>query len=161
MIELLKLLLLALMLLVGWLLYKYQFQQKQIVEYSLPCSMLFGEWYSEYSQKFKWFNVIRDERVGNYCFKEMLIEVTGREMSAFEIRRTLEREAWKLGVFIKFDVAIKECSDHDLIKIIYVIPEWYNDYRKMIFVKNNIKREQELKKEAIRKPVGGFIKKEK
>lgn len=149
--------------LVGWIYYKYQLEPKNsvIVDFSLTQSVVFYEWQNEFLGKFKWFDVIRDDRVGKYRFKELVIEVTGRDMSAFEIRRTLERIAWSLGFLIKFDVVIKECADHDLIKVTYVIPEWAADYNKMLAIKARFKKEQELKKEQMRKPVGGFIKKEK
>lgn len=153
--------LLLILIVIGWLAYKYQFEANNLVDFSLSQSSLLCEWFSEFGSKFKWFSVVKDERVGNYRFKELIIEVTGREMSAFEIKKTLEQVAWTLGFLIKFDVVIKDCSDHDLIRVIYVIPEWVSDYNKMMLAKNKIKREQELKRETLRKPISGLIKKSK
>ena len=153
--------LLLALILVGWLLYKYQYEPKNnYFDFSLARSFLFGEWLNRYSEKFDWIDVVRENRFGNYMFKELILEVTGRKMTAFEIQRTFEKVAWELGFEIRFDVTIKEYDDHDLIRIIYIIPEWVPDYNKMLIRKRNIEKEQEFQRETLKRPLnGGLIKK--
>ena len=126
-------------------------------DFILSQTFLWSEWFARFHSEFRWFDIVKDGNYGNHKFKELVIEVTGRKMSAFEIARTLKQVALEFGIiFIFFRVSIINNDDHDLVRIIYVIPPWYPDYKRAVMIAKQHARAKELKREKERRPMSGI-----
>lgn len=108
----------------------------------------FENWFFDCgSQLFSWWGDYKDCRYGNYNFRYAEFKVTGRKASKYQLKDSVEQYAYLNNYQAKFFVLIEKRDDHELVRIVYVVPELECEYQEYLKRKSTLKKEAEIEKE--------------
>ena len=126
--------------------YKYRDRDQTRVVFQLKDCNFFEHWIADCgSNMFGWWTQnILDNKFGNYNFRYVDIRVTGRKASPLQIKESLYQYAELYNYRANFVVLINKKEDCDIIRIIYVVPEYEHEF----FLYEQRKKEVKAKKEA-------------
>ena len=150
--------LLCLVLLIIWAMFEHQALRTK-PQFILSQSQPWGAWFFYFSNRFNWFSVLSDQQFGKRPFRVVYVEVTGRQMTAFEIQRTLTHICQLYGYNIKIAVSIRTAKNFDLIRIFYVTPQNWLAFKQALDYAKHLKRLKAFKDESIKKILAAVGKK--